>query len=124
MCGYAVDWLRSCYIRTWKFVTDAPSECTGQFYFSPPGTPFFPHLHNFGSSVWDTDDPVLPSTLGERDTIARIYKKGIHYAGDALPGVTGPLADIQNGESAFAPFPTRHMVNAAAPTDVQDFDSR
>jgi hypothetical protein len=65
-CGYAVEFLRSCYVGSWRLYKDRPDVLTkGRYYFSPPDTPHYPNFHLLGSQTWldRQHDPSVP--LGE-----------------------------------------------------------
>ena len=66
VCGYVVDFLRSCYVGNFRLFRDRPDVITrGRYYFSPIGTLPYPGFHLLGSQTWlDKNlDPVVP--LGE-----------------------------------------------------------
>jgi hypothetical protein len=65
VCGYAVEFLRSCYSSTWRLFRGSPQPTAGRYYFSPPGTPVYPLPHNLWSQTWVTDEQQVPPVLGE-----------------------------------------------------------
>lgn len=91
VCGYVVDFLRSCYVSRWKLYTDNPSTIKGRYYFSPNGTIAYPSFHLFGSQTWhDKNHPVIVP-LGE------VPGKTEWYNG-ASPVVTIPARRIGSAE--------------------------
>jgi hypothetical protein len=74
-----------------------------RWYFCPPGTPFLPFPHLYGSSNWQTDG-VIDLGPGERWDSLRPYSKG------QLPGPQPPVGEFcgptdwwQNGVPSDAP---------------------
>ncbi len=74
MCGYAVDFLRSCYRGTWNL--PAADNVRGYYYFCDPGTPHYPDWHYFGSRNWHQGDGTPWPALGEVETIAQQWRDG------------------------------------------------
>lgn len=75
-CGYAVEWLRSCYSSQWRLFRGGPAS-RGYYYFAPEGTPHYPSPHLRGSNVWTSDENDPPADLGEVEGTRRTYRKGI-----------------------------------------------
>jgi hypothetical protein len=101
VCGYAVDWLRSCYSSTWRLFRGSPIITPGRYWFSAPGDPHYPGLHYYGSEVWTSDEREPPPTLGEVPPAAnRPYFKGSLPVA-APPAVLLGTADcVASGETA------------------------
>ena len=74
MCGYAVDFLRSCYASTWDF-PEAPA-VAGEFFFCPPGTPHYGDWHYFGSRNWHKGDATPWPDFGETEDAKQAYRNG------------------------------------------------
>jgi pimeloyl-ACP methyl ester carboxylesterase len=49
----ALDWIRRCYVTKFKLFSDSNATVTGRYYEVPPGTPFYPFQHIYGSADWD-----------------------------------------------------------------------
>jgi len=66
VCGYAVEWLRSCYRGKWRLFKDRPDIVTAGRYVFADGKPHYPGVHNLGSANWMADEGVRPAgALGE-----------------------------------------------------------
>lgn len=66
VCGFSVDWLRACYSSEWALFKDDPARrIRGRYYFSEPGTPFYPGAHLLGSKTWYDGNGILEQGLGE-----------------------------------------------------------
>ena len=62
----SVEWVRSCYSSNWRLFRDSPDTLTqGRYYFSPPGTPFYPGTHNLGSRNWNDKNWQAVQSFGE-----------------------------------------------------------
>lgn len=96
MCGYAVEFLRSCYSSKWKIHRDSDQLTAGRYYFSPLGTPHYPGLHNFGSRVWVSDERDPLPALGEWDG-AQTWFNGIAPRPLPLPILVGNADCIEHG---------------------------
>lgn len=102
MCGFAVEWLRSCYVSTWRLGSDSAQLTAGRYVFCPEGTPHFEDWHPFGSRNWSTDD----------------FKNGPPVNGEAR----GTRQQWSNGLSPN-PFPfARQIGDPAAMIDGIPFD--
>lgn len=97
----AVEWLRSCYSSAWHLFRDSPETLVpGRYYFSPPGTPFYPGQHNLGSRTWNpnqtaTDDdqfPIGEPPLGESLSYPHRWQSG------ALPAVVPNAAELGHAD--------------------------
>jgi hypothetical protein len=75
VCGYAVDFLRSCYSSNWKLFKGSSQLTPGRYFFNP-GAPHYPAPHNLGSANWTSQERDPPPLLGEQLTKPRPYFKG------------------------------------------------
>lgn len=116
LCGYAVEWLRSCYASQWRLTNDSTALTPGRYCAAPPDTPFFEQLHSYGSRIWTTDDfPDGQPLRGEdRDARQRWYNGGtpevfpsaiaigqtdLFYPQAGLDGHCGWTTTAENGAS-------------------------
>lgn len=76
VCGYAVDFLRSCYSSAWRLVEGSNLETPGRFVFCPEETPHYPGWHNLGSRNWTTDERDPEPTLGEVTSYKQKWFRG------------------------------------------------
>ena len=76
MCGYAVDWLRSCYSSTWRFPLDSVPTRKGYFFFAPEGTPHYPGWSYFGSRNWHKGDGTDWPDFGELEHARQAWRDG------------------------------------------------
>ena len=76
MCGYAVDWLRSCYSSTWRFPSDSVPTRKGYFFFAPEGTPHYPGWSYFGSRNWHKGDGTDWPDFGELENTRQVWRDG------------------------------------------------
>lgn len=75
-CGYAVDWLRSCYASQWKLFRNSDTLTPG-IYYRNPAAPHYPGPHNLGSRTWISQEADPPPILGEQPPAVRPYSKGL-----------------------------------------------
>jgi hypothetical protein len=105
VCGYGVEWLRSCYRSTWRLFRNAPDVLTpGRYYFSPEGTPHYPGLHHFGSRNWTSDERDPEPALGETSLSPRPYEKGNQTTGSIPVALVGDSVCVGLGD--LLPLPT------------------
>ncbi len=103
VCGYAVEWLRSCYSSEWRLFKGSPVAVKGRYFFAKQGTPHYPGWHNLGSRNWTSDERDPWPELGETATTQRPYSKGELRAG-VPPAIRVGTADcIANGETLPLP---------------------
>lgn len=124
VCGYVVDYLRSCYRSNWRLYPDRPDVLTpGRYYFVPSDTPDYPGPQLFtslnwirgpgvepydlgqveGPQPWDRGDPPprlpLPVLIGSADCVRR----GMTY--DPTPRPTYNGIDVRCYPLPVLPFP-------------------
>jgi len=76
-CGFAVDWVRSCYKSRWHlFRNDLATESSGRFYFCPTNTPHYPGWHYVGSKIWLDKNHSFEQGQGEILTATQVYDDG------------------------------------------------
>lgn len=81
-----MDIVRSCYESEWRFFPGHPEILTkGRYVFSPPGTPFFPKFHLFGSRNWTQAPDQERTVLGES-------REAVHKWSDGAWPIPFPLA--------------------------------
>jgi len=104
VCGYTVEWLRSCKTSHWRLFRDHPEILTGgEFFFADPTTPHYPGWHNFWSRDWTTNDaPEFPA-LGEQKGTAR-WDLGSPPEIRVRPGLVGSADCCAYGASYPPPF--------------------
>ena len=73
MCGYAVDFLRSCYAGYWLF-PDNPNPVKGSFYFTD--RPHYEDWHFFGSRNWHQGDGTEWPPFGELEDTPQEWRNG------------------------------------------------
>jgi len=67
-CGYAVEWVRSCFISRWRLFRGRPDVLTvGRYQFTPGIPVHYPGWHNLGSRDWAAGDDPGDFPLGEWD---------------------------------------------------------
>lgn len=116
MCGYSVDWLRSCYsTQRAVFQNDPTIVLPGYYYFSPNDVPFYPGEHWYGSNNWIEGDPVPTGPLGEMGV--KPWRNGRPPAMLPLARLVGDEPCIREG--SFWPVP-----GDIARTIIAGFDSR
>jgi hypothetical protein len=77
LCGYAVEWVRSCYTSEWRLFKDHPEVRTrGRYVFVPENTPHYQAPHNYGSRIWTSDERQPGGPLGEVDDFAHQWANG------------------------------------------------
>lgn len=99
--------MRSCYCSTWRLFNNSDEETPGYYFFSSPGAPFYPGLHNLWSRQWVTeeyDDPALGETL-ERHS----YRKGDLPCPAPPAVVVGDQARLANGDTLPLPVIDRTL---------------
>jgi len=107
VCGYAVEWLRSCYAGNWRLFQGSNATTRGYYYFSPVGTPHYPGLHNLGSRIWRNDDFQNPP-LGEAEG-PQAYRKGALAIPPPPAVLIGSAACIQSGDTLPLPLISRTL---------------
>lgn len=104
VCGYAVEWLRSCYANKWRLFRGRPDVLTpGRYVFAPEGTPHFPGWHNFGSKTWTTDERDPWPALGEAQS-RPTWTRGETFTNWPRAIVLGDLDCLQSGERTPLPL--------------------
>ena len=97
-CGYAVEWLRSCYRSKWFLPeTGAGVPIKGRYYFSAPGAPFYPDFHNFTSRNWTTSDAERDAPYGEQPG-KQTWDNGSWPVRFPDPKIVGSAACIADGQ--------------------------
>lgn len=76
MCGYAVDFVRSCYSSVWRFPEKPGKDIRGYYYFCDVGTPHYPNWHYFGSRNWHHNDGTPNPPFGETATAVQEWRNG------------------------------------------------
>jgi len=109
VCGYAVEWLRSCYRSKWRLFRGRPDVLTdGYYFFADTNTPFFPGLHQLGSRNWTTDERDPWPDLGEAQGRQR-WVTGKFPVARPDPILLGS-ADCIAGGDAYPPGDSRTFV--------------
>lgn len=109
-CGFAVEWLRSCYDSNWRLFRGQPAVVTpGSYVFAPPGIPHYPGWHNLGSRNWTSDERTPAPELGEVDGGRQVYGLGIAPLPYPPAGLLGDADCITNGERYPLPVITRNF---------------
>jgi len=80
-CGYAVDWLRSCYASVWNL--PGAGEVPGRYFWSAEGAPLYPDWHYIGSRNWHAGDGSPWPEFGELETAKQSWRNGA--LGQILP---------------------------------------
>jgi hypothetical protein len=115
VCGYAVEWLRSCYSSRWRLFRGSSQITRGYYYFCDPDTPFFPGTHNLGSLNWTTTDREgMNPPLGEYqiDALAtgRPWRNGSFPFGLPLTVSFGSAECLTDGERLPLPVVSRVLI--------------
>jgi hypothetical protein len=110
VCGYAVDYLRSCYRSRWQLAPPPAPPVDGGYYRSPAGTPVYPGLHLVGSLNWTNDEREPPPTLGELSGGKRPYSKGAPLVTPPPPILVGSAECVQSGDRFPPPVVPRTIV--------------
>lgn len=97
VCGYAVDWLRSCYSSEWRLGDDSTILTPGRYVFAPENQPFYPGFHCFWARIWTTDD-----------------------WGDSPPQMGESLSALQRWYNGATPEVFPNAVQIHAPTDPEE----
>lgn len=118
VCGYSVEFLRSCYVGRWRLFRDNPAELKGRYYFSHIGTPAYPGFHLLGSQTWNDKNLLTEVPLGE------VPGKTEWYNGSAPvtripPRRIGDVNCIQLGE-AYANRLPLDLITDGVPTSCFD----
>lgn len=99
MCGYAVEWSRSCFTSSWRLFRNRPDVLTsGRFFFAPDDTPFYPGAHLFFSRDWVSDE-IGEDWLGEVKGASRRYSKGSLGLPHPPPILVGERRCIAEGDT-------------------------
>ncbi len=99
MCGYAVEWLRSCYRSTWRLFRNNADQLTeGRYYFAAPDAPHYPGWHNLGSRNWTSDERDPEPQLGETGQTPRPWDRGERHPGLIPPGLVGSPECVALGD--------------------------
>jgi hypothetical protein len=117
VCGYVVDFVRSCYEGEWRLFADHPELKTkGRYVFAPDDTRHYPFPHNFGSRNWVTDERDPLPLLGDVTEGRAAYSNG--QPEGPIPGAAylGTPDCIRYGESWPLPVIERDLTTG--------FDSR
>jgi len=116
-CGFAVEWVRTCFASQWRLWRDRPEiVCAGRWVRVPLDTPHFPYPHNYGSRDWTSDVRFPWPALGELPGKVRRYTRGVSQVTIPLPLVIGDADCFANGET----FPRI----GPAPVYYEGFDIR
>lgn len=98
VCGYGVEFVRSCFRSQWRLFRNNPVTTAGRYFFGDDSTPVYPGWHNLWSRDWVSDE--LDSvTLGEDPAAVRSYSLGAPLGPIAPPAVLGSADCIANGET-------------------------
>jgi hypothetical protein len=63
-CAYAIEWIRSSYVGTWRLFRDHPEiETPGRYVFLPDGSPHYQGVHHLGAPSWNKGEPEFLSDL-------------------------------------------------------------
>ncbi len=97
MCGYAVDFLRSCYSSTWRFPERPGQDVRGYYFFCDPGTPHYPDWSYFGSRNWHAHDGTPDPTFGEKAGVRQRWRNGSFPIGKPDALLLGTQQCIEDG---------------------------
>lgn len=75
-CGYAVDWVRSCYSSTWRFPETGDRDVRGYYYFTREPVRFYPGWSYFGSRNWHQGDGTPWPEFGEKEGVRQQWRDG------------------------------------------------
>jgi len=116
----SVEWVRSCYESRWHLFRDDPSRTVkGEYYFSPPGTPFFPGWHNLGSKNWHDANYQKIVTLGESISARQEWDDGDSPSVRPLLAPVGSLDCIERGETIEDAIAAEDLIDGFVPLCVQ-----
>lgn len=111
-----MEWLRSCYESKWHlFKSDLAQVTGGEYYFSPPGTPFYAGWHRVGSRNWQTTNWDHVQTLGEDLETKQQWDDGDVPAPVIRNSVVGNADCIENGEDILNGIPTNQLEDGFVP---------
>jgi len=105
VCGFAVDFLRSCYSSEWMFPGVA-GPVKGYFYFCDEKAPHYPEWHFFGSRNWHQNDGTPEPDFGETASAQQIWRDGSFATLFPDPVLVGTQACIELGIGEGGPGPT------------------
>jgi hypothetical protein len=111
VCGYAVEWLRSCYRSTWFLPETGSAPIRGRYWFNDDA-PFYPNEHAFTSRNWSNDAAAESAPYGEQPG-KQTYDKGGFPTKHPDPVLVGTDDCIANGEHAGEPDWQIVLVSAA-----------
>lgn len=115
-CGFAVEWLRSCYSSSKRLFRDQPTKLAfGRYYFNDKA-PHYGGLHYFGSNNWQRGEMDDDPPLGEPIDASRKWYNGRAPERLPLPKIIGSPSCLADGET----FP----VAPPAPVLIDGIDSR
>jgi len=103
VCGYAVDWLRSCYSSTWRFPSDSVPTRKGYFFFAPEGTPHYPGWSYFGSRNWHKGDGTDWPDFGELENTRQVWRDGSFPTTPPDAKLIGSQECIEFGNTSDSP---------------------
>ncbi len=98
VCGYAVEWLRSCFRSRWRLWRGSEQTIAGRYYFADEGTPHYPCRHNLWSRDWVSADGFEHAALGEWAG-EREYDRGDPPPVLPVAKLVGNKDCIENGEA-------------------------
>lgn len=110
-CGYAVEWLRSCYgVHRLLYRGRPDVTCKGYYYFNDQAPHLF-QIHNYGSLNWQRGEIDEQPPLGEVIDAARPYRNGMAPARLPLPRVLGGADCLSEGASLPLPPIDREIID-------------
>lgn len=109
VCGYVVEWVRSCYVSSWRLFNNSNVETVGRYVFAPEGTPHYPAPHYFGSRNWTQGAPDDQERLGEVRDATHAYSLGDWQGNYPPAGLIGSQECIQSGETWPLPVIERSL---------------
>ncbi len=99
MCGYAIDWVRTCYASKWKLYRGRPDlEVAGRYVRCPPETPCYPGWHFLGSRIWTDGRDQFDVDLGESRTAEHTWDPGTPPDPYPFPQLIGADDCVGRGE--------------------------
>lgn len=108
VCGYAVEWKRSCYRSKWRLFRDSDTATAGRYFFND-NAPFYPGEHNLWSANWISDEQE-EGTLGEIKGTRQQWDNGAAPPVRPLPVLVGNPECITLGDRISTADPDRPYV--------------
>lgn len=121
-CGYAVDWLRSCYLSKWLLFRNSDLKTPGRYYFPfalGASVRHYPFPHIFGSRNWTSDEREPQPIPGEANDEKQTWFRGLPVPFPEGPGIRGSSTKIATG-GLFPQDTAANRITAGADPDCHD----